>query len=72
MAQFEVGVSVDDEGDVIANDLVENLLEEIDMAEKKEADPDGYFEYHNFKYENNRIRLRIQRHDYRLLKLVPR
>jgi hypothetical protein len=50
--------------------LAQALIEELVTEDKKKADPDGFFEPHNFRYENGTLRLRIQRRDYRLLRVA--
>lgn len=50
--------------------LADGMLQQMDASEKKKNDPDGFFEYHNFRYENGVLRLRIQKDDYRLLKVT--
>jgi len=66
---LESGVNGDDSALGVQAD---KMLKQMETVEKKQADPDGFFEYHNFRYENGILRLRIQRNDYRLLKVTPK
>jgi hypothetical protein len=61
---------LDGDADATTAALADSLLKEMAAATKKENDPDGFFEHHNFRYENGRLRLRIQGRDYRLLKVT--
>lgn len=71
MKALEAGVTGTKDGDAKLDAQAGGLLQEMDAEEKKANDPDAFFEYHNFRYENDTLRLRIQRNDYRLLQLLP-
>ncbi len=63
------GLEVGDEADQAVSKLADGMIQQLDAAEKKGNDPDGFFEYHNFRHEKGVLRLRIQKDDYRLLKI---
>jgi hypothetical protein len=71
MKTFEAGLPSTEESDEVLQGMADNLVREIDAVEKKANDPDGFFEYHNFRYENGILRLKIQGDDYRLLTITP-
>jgi hypothetical protein len=66
------GLNEGDEGDQALGKLADGMLKDMETKEKKSADPDGFFEHHNFRHENGVLRLRIQGDDYRLLKIVKK
>jgi hypothetical protein len=65
------GLWAGDENDRSLGQLADGMLKDLEAKEKKSADPDGFFEGHNFRYEKGVLRLRIQGNDYRLLKVAP-
>jgi hypothetical protein len=51
--------------------MIDVMFLEKEQETKKANDPEAFFDYHNFRYTNDLLRLKIQTDDYRLLTLSP-